>query len=63
MQIGGPFSKIEPRAEEGPLLKPLAARADFIFSGDKRVRNLKHYQHMRIVNATEALAIIDSQIR
>lgn len=36
----------------------IAARADLIISGDKRVRNLKHYQHIQIVNAVQALAII-----
>lgn len=41
----------------------LAARADFIVSGDKRVRNLKHYQRMRIVSVAEALTSIDSQPR
>ena len=36
----------------------LAARADFIISGDKRVRNVKHHQRIRIVSVAEALSII-----
>jgi len=38
----------------------LAARADVIVSGDAHLRNLKHYQGMRIVAATEAMALIAS---
>ena len=33
----------------------LAAHADLIISGDKRLRNMKNYQGIPIVNATEAL--------
>lgn len=33
----------------------LAARADWIVSGDAHLLNLKHYQGMRIINAAEAL--------
>ncbi len=33
----------------------LAAHADLIVSGDKRLRNMKTYQGIPIVNATEAL--------
>jgi putative PIN family toxin of toxin-antitoxin system len=36
----------------------IAARADLIVSGDKRVRNLKHHQHIQIVSAAQALALI-----
>ncbi|OFZ86350.1 MAG: putative toxin-antitoxin system toxin component, PIN family [Betaproteobacteria bacterium RIFCSPLOWO2_12_FULL_62_58] len=36
----------------------LAARADLIVSGDKRVRNLKTYHGIRIVGVNEALALI-----
>lgn len=32
-----------------------AARADWIVSGDAHLLNLKHYQGIRIINATEAL--------
>lgn len=38
----------------------LAAEADLIVSGDRHLRNLKHYQGMRIVAAAEALAIVDN---
>ena len=36
----------------------LAAQADLIVSGDRHLRNLKHYHGMRIVAAAEALAIV-----
>lgn len=36
----------------------LAAQADLIVSGDKRLRNLKSYHGIAIVNATDALARI-----
>ncbi len=54
---------LEDPDDDALLACALAARADFIISGDKRVRNLKHYHYMRIVNVTEALAILDSQTR
>jgi len=38
----------------------LAAAADLIVSGDKDLRVLKNYQNIRIVSATEALALIAS---
>jgi len=38
----------------------LAARADFIVSGDKDLLVLKAHQRVRIVNAAEALRIIDA---
>ena len=36
----------------------LAAGADLIVSGDKRVRNLKTYHGIRVASTTEALALI-----
>ena len=33
----------------------LAARADWIVSGDRHLLNLKHYQGMRIISAAEAV--------
>ncbi len=36
----------------------LAANVDAIVSGDKRLRNLKTYQGIRIISATEVLALI-----
>ena len=33
----------------------LAAQADWIISGDRHLLNLKHYQGMRIIDATEAM--------
>ena len=37
----------------------LAAQADLIVSGDAHLRNLKRYHGMRIVAASEALALIE----
>jgi len=39
----------------------LAARAEFIVSGDQDLLVLKAYRHIRIVNAAEALTIITSR--
>lgn len=39
----------------------LASRADFIVSGDKRLRGLKTYQRIPIVSAGEAIAILERQ--
>ena len=36
----------------------LAANVDAIVSGDKRLRNLKTYQGIRVISATEVLALI-----
>jgi len=36
----------------------LAANVDAVVSGDKRLRNLKTYQSIRIISATEVLALI-----
>ncbi len=36
----------------------LAANVDAVVSGDKRLRNLKTYQGIRIISATEVLALI-----
>jgi predicted nucleic acid-binding protein len=36
----------------------LAAGADLVVSGDKRLRNLKSWQRIPIVSATDALGII-----
>lgn len=44
--------------DEAILTCALAARADLIVSGDRDLRVLKTFQRIRIVNATEALAII-----
>lgn len=54
---------LEDPDDDALLACALAARADFIISGDKRVRNLKHYRHMRILSVTEVLAIIDNKPR
>lgn len=39
----------------------IAAGADLVVSGDNRLRNLKTYQGIRIVNAAEALALIEQR--
>lgn len=39
----------------------LAAGADLVISGDKRVRNLKHYHGIRIVDAAQALSLISAK--
>ena len=44
--------------DDAVLACALAARADLIVSGDSRVRNLKTYHGIRIVNVTGALALI-----
>ncbi len=36
----------------------LAANVDAVVSGDKRLRNLKTYQGIRVISATEVLALI-----
>jgi putative PIN family toxin of toxin-antitoxin system len=41
----------------------LAAQADAIVSGDKRLRNLKRYQGIPIVGAAEALALFPARPR
>lgn len=47
--------------DDAVLACALAAGADLIVSGDKRLRNLKTYQGMRIVGAAEALVAIEQQ--
>jgi len=47
--------------DDAVLACALAAQADLIVSGDKRVRNLKHYHGIRILNAAQALALIPQQ--
>lgn len=44
--------------DEAVIACALAARADLIVSGDQDLRVLKTYRRIRIVNAAEALAII-----
>ena len=44
--------------DEAVIACALAAHADLIVSGDHDLRVLKIYQHIRIVNAPEALRII-----
>ena len=61
---------VEPRAlrrpigrdpdDEAILACALAASADLIVSGDKDLRVLKTFRRIRIVSATEALAIISA---
>ena len=56
-------AEIKPTVADDPdddavLACALAAQADLIVSGDKRVRNLKSYHGIRIVNVNEALALI-----
>lgn len=46
--------------DDAVLACALAAQADLIVSGDKRLRNLKSWHGMRITNATEALTLIPS---
>ena len=47
--------------DDAVLACALAAAADLVISGDKRVRNLKHYHGMRILDATQALALINQR--
>jgi putative PIN family toxin of toxin-antitoxin system len=56
-------AEIEPTVLADPdddqvLACALAAQADLIVSRDKQLRNLKTYQRIPIVNATEALTLI-----
>ena len=44
--------------DDAVLACALAAQADFIVSGDAHLLDLKHYQHIQIVNSTEALRIL-----
>ena len=44
--------------DDAVLACALAAQADLIVSGDKRVRNLKTYHGIRIASVTETLALI-----
>jgi len=44
--------------DDAVLACALAAGADLVVSGDKRLRNLKSWQRMPIVSATDALGII-----
>jgi len=44
--------------DDAVLACALAAQADLVVSGDKRVRNLKTYHGIRIVGVNEALALI-----
>jgi len=55
---GPPQQLIHAAREERIELCMLAARADAIVSGDKRLRNLKTYQAIPIHGAAEALALI-----
>lgn len=45
--------------DQAVLACALAADADFIVSGDKDLRILKTYRRIRILNAAEALALIE----
>ena len=37
----------------------VAGRADLIVSGDTQILNLKHYHGIRIIDVTQALALVD----
>ncbi len=52
---------IEDPDDDAVLACALAAAANLIVSGDTRVRNLKHYHRIPIVNTTEALHRIEKQ--
>ena len=45
-------------ADTNTIVSGLLWKADLVVSGDKRVRNLKTYHGIRIVNVNEALALI-----
>lgn len=44
--------------DDAVLACALAAQADLIVSGDDRMRNLKHYHRIPIVNVSQAIEII-----
>ncbi len=44
--------------DDAVLACALAAQADLIVSGDAHLLDLKHYQHIQIVNSAEALRIL-----